>query len=328
MNIENFSSKDIENLTLLLIYLNSHDENKKREFGDKPALRSQKRYNFNILDKLTKSGFIRRDSKEKSVYLTEDGILAAKNIASRLSVLPEILGDRVLIDGEEKGITVEYKDIKHACAHTVDGGLLISIPSKYSEQQKQETIIWFKQRFERKQKVKGRFIESYREFKDGDILDLGNKKYNIKIDFEDKQGSSAKLVKDTIHLKIASGLSDENKKIHAYDLIRRIVSRQKAHFLRHKISELNKTHFNVQFNDVKWKKQSSRWGSCSEDGNINISYKLLFAPQDVLEYVCIHELAHIIEQNHSENFWKLVEKAMPNYKEKEEWLKTEGHTCY
>ena len=325
MNIEKLFSKDIENLTLLLIYATACDENKKKEHGDKPILRTHKGYDFNILDSLIKSGFIRHGSKEKSVYLTEAGILTAKNIISRLSVSPEVVDSTVLIDGEENGIVVEHKDIKNAYARIADGKLFISMPSKYSEQQKQETITWFKQGFERKKGRKGRFTEHFKEFKDGDILDLGDKKYTIKIDFIDKRGSSAKLIKGIIHLLISSGLSTEHAKMHISDLIRRITSRQKSHFLRQKISELNNAHFNVQFNDVKWKKQSSRWGSCSEGGNINISYRLLFAPQDVLEYVCIHELAHRIEQNHSEKFWQLVEKAMPNYKEKEEWLSAQGH---
>jgi predicted metal-dependent hydrolase len=53
----------------------------------------------------------------------------------------------------------------------------------------------------------------------------------------------------------------------------------------------------------------------------------LVAPEDVLEYVCIHELAHLVEYNHSKRFWSLVEKAMPDYKEKREWLKKNGYKC-
>jgi hypothetical protein len=52
------------------------------------------------------------------------------------------------------------------------------------------------------------------------------------------------------------------------------------------------------------------------------------APDDILEYVCIHELAHLCEMNHSPRFWALVKKAMPDYKEKEKWLKANGDTCF
>jgi predicted metal-dependent hydrolase len=53
----------------------------------------------------------------------------------------------------------------------------------------------------------------------------------------------------------------------------------------------------------------------------------LFAPKDVFDYICIHELAHLVEQNHSDKFWALVEKAMPDYMEKEKWLKENRGLC-
>jgi predicted metal-dependent hydrolase len=60
---------------------------------------------------------------------------------------------------------------------------------------------------------------------------------------------------------------------------------------------------------------------------LNFSSRLLFAPQDVQDYVIIHELAHLIELNHSDAFWQLVADAMPNYSEKENWLKENGAAC-
>jgi len=97
--------------------------------------------------------------------------------------------------------------------------------------------------------------------------------------------------------------------------------------LQEKIYELNEKHFNRKINKIFFKHNKSNWGSCSNARNINISTRLLFAPDEVLEYVCIHELAHLIEQNHSDRFWTLVETAMPNYVEKEKWLKENRDFC-
>jgi len=55
---------------------------------------------------------------------------------------------------------------------------------------------------------------------------------------------------------------------------------------------------------------------------------LLFAPDEVIDYVCIHELAHLKERNHSPEFWKLVEGALPDYREKEKWLKENSDQCW
>ena len=267
---------------------------------------------------------IRHGIKDKSVYLTEQGIEVAKNIALRMSIAPENLNEspaeKIFVNGKE--VNIEYKNVKTPTYSMDDSTYKLTIPSSFSEHQKMHVLEAFKKRIERKPKKK--FVEVYREFKNGEVLDFGDKKYTIKIDFADKKSSSAKLVKEIIHLLISSNLSDDAKKEHIYELVRKIVSKERVHILKHKMEELNKKHFNLKFSDVKWSKQTSKWGSCSEDGNINISYKLLFAPQDVLEYVCIHELSHIIELNHSEDFWKLVENAMPTYREKIEWLKLNG----
>ena len=67
-----------------------------------------------------------------------------------------------------------------------------------------------------------------------------------------------------------------------------------------------------------------RWGSCSSSGSINFSWKLIMAPFDVVEYVVVHELAHITEKNHSARFWNKVKSILPNYKTQEKWLKENG----
>lgn len=64
--------------------------------------------------------------------------------------------------------------------------------------------------------------------------------------------------------------------------------------------------FNLQVNSVKINKSVSRWGSCSQKKNINFSFYLLLLPEKFIDYVVLHELAHTVEMNHSENFWKLL----------------------
>lgn len=64
----------------------------------------------------------------------------------------------------------------------------------------------------------------------------------------------------------------------------------------------------------------TRWGSCSAKGGLNFSWRLLFARQDVIDYVVVHELAHLVEFNHSPRFWTLVESILPDYRERSEDL--------
>jgi predicted metal-dependent hydrolase len=64
-----------------------------------------------------------------------------------------------------------------------------------------------------------------------------------------------------------------------------------------------------------------RWGSCGADGRLNFSWRLVMAPPDVIDYVVVHELAHIRHLNHSREFWGCVGRIMPEYREKKKWLK-------
>ena len=72
---------------------------------------------------------------------------------------------------------------------------------------------------------------------------------------------------------------------------------------------------------VKINGAKTRWGSCSGKKSLNFSWRLIMAENDVVDYVVIHELAHIIEMNHSERFWAIVEGVLPDYKERQKRLK-------
>lgn len=81
----------------------------------------------------------------------------------------------------------------------------------------------------------------------------------------------------------------------------------------------------VQFSSVKITSAKTRWGSCSGKNDIHFTFRLLYAPKPVVDYVIVHELAHVKEKNHSKNFWALVERYIPDYKEKRKWLKAHGY---
>lgn len=82
---------------------------------------------------------------------------------------------------------------------------------------------------------------------------------------------------------------------------------------------------NVQYGKITIRNQKTRWGSCSGKGNLNFNCLLMLAPDDVIDYVVVHELCHLIEMNHSKAFWKQVEGVMPDYKEQKQWLKIHGN---
>jgi predicted metal-dependent hydrolase len=68
--------------------------------------------------------------------------------------------------------------------------------------------------------------------------------------------------------------------------------------------------------------QRTRWGSCSPAGNLTLNWKLLMAPEEIIDYVVIHELTHLRHMNHSKKFWDMVEHYCPNWKRYRKWLVT------
>lgn len=75
---------------------------------------------------------------------------------------------------------------------------------------------------------------------------------------------------------------------------------------------------------VKITSAKKRWGSCSPNGTLSFTWRLILAPLDVIDYVVVHELAHLRVRNHSRKFWKLVESILPGYKIQRKWLREHG----
>ncbi|MBQ9264555.1 MAG: M48 family metallopeptidase [Clostridia bacterium] len=80
----------------------------------------------------------------------------------------------------------------------------------------------------------------------------------------------------------------------------------------------------VAYRRITIRSQKTRWGSCSRQGNLNFNCLLMRCPQEVREYVVVHELCHLKEMNHSPRFWQAVKQVLPDYETPYRWLKTEG----
>ncbi|MEG4023771.1 SprT family zinc-dependent metalloprotease [Microcoleus sp. S13C4] len=82
----------------------------------------------------------------------------------------------------------------------------------------------------------------------------------------------------------------------------------------------------VKFNLAKITDSKYRWGSCTSKNNINFNWRLIKAPMFVINYVIVHELAHLLESNHTSIFWNIVAVQVPNYQIAKNWLRDNGNT--
>jgi hypothetical protein len=165
------------------------------------------------------------------------------------------------------------------------------------------------------------------DYRDGDELFIGGRRFTIRVVEEARNSYAGRLEKGEILLKVAAGQPDAARREAMRTVLSRLMAQTFLPQITQRVQELNARFFQKTIKSVRLKYNHSNWGSCSSSGNINLSTRLLFAPQEVIDYVIVHELAHLVELNHSDRFWKLVAQAMPDYAQYEKWLNENGHRC-
>lgn len=108
------------------------------------------------------------------------------------------------------------------------------------------------------------------------------------------------------------------------DILKRWYVNKASEILSKKTKEFSSI-LEVSPNKVTIKEQKTRYGSCSSKKNINYNWKIIMAPEAVVDYLVVHELSHLVHFNHQKEFWQLVESVLPNYKECRDYLKENGH---
>ncbi|MCF8244324.1 MAG: M48 family metallopeptidase [Saprospiraceae bacterium] len=201
----------------------------------------------------------------------------------------------------------------------------ILLPASAKQKELERFRAWVTQKIEEKGPEESHALG--KTYQDGDQLQVGTRNYALKIDWTTNKTHSARLHGKTIHLRLTQTDNEANRTKVVRQLLSRVVAQDFQTEMERRVQELNHLFFKKTIKNVSLKYNTSNWGSCSNVGNINLSTCLLFAPDDVVDYVIIHELAHLLEMNHSTRFWKHVENAMPDYKEKKKWLKQNWQAC-
>jgi predicted metal-dependent hydrolase len=118
---------------------------------------------------------------------------------------------------------------------------------------------------------------------------------------------------------IPSGLSSQEQSLLIKKQIKKWYLGQAEKLLPELLDYYSKS-LAIPYQKLKIKDQKTRWGSCSNKGNINLNWRIIMAPNQVTAYVIIHELAHLKFMNHSKEFWRIVEEYLPDYKKWKKWL--------
>jgi predicted metal-dependent hydrolase len=100
--------------------------------------------------------------------------------------------------------------------------------------------------------------------------------------------------------------------------------RREGHARVSLIAQSEAAALGVTYTRLTMRDQRSRWGSCSSKGALSFNWRLVLAPHDVLDYVVVHEVCHLVEHHHGPAFWALVEKRRPSFRDSRDWLDRHG----
>ena len=160
-----------------------------------------------------------------------------------------------------------------------------------------------------------------KEFVSGESFPYLGREYRLKvIKSQDEKFCPCKLMAGRFYVEINNKFSGRvASKIVKEKMLEWYIERAKE-----KITERTQRYFKligIIPQKIIIRNQQKRWGSCSHSGVLRFNWKVIMAPISVLDYVIVHELCHLIHQNHSHDFWHKVGSIIPDYKKKREWLK-------
>jgi predicted metal-dependent hydrolase len=236
-----------------------------------------------------------------------------------------MLKETIIINNQTYIVKIYFEKRRNSTC-SISKNINIRIPIFISKEQQTKNILklkaWAIQQLEKNPKlINNNLKKPTKQYSSGDVVIVNDQKYILNIISKNNKLSTGFLQDNQIILNISSKLSNQNQQTTIKNLLYKLFSQKEQPYLENIINNLNNKYFQEKINNITFKKQFSRWGSCSRQKNINISTRLLFAPKEVLEYVCLHELAHLKELNHSPRYWKIVKNIDSNYKLKEKWLK-------
>lgn len=163
-------------------------------------------------------------------------------------------------------------------------------------------------------------VKSYQE---GEEHPFRGENYLLRIRACEGTSVTLKLLFDSILISLPKYMEEPNRSFWVKEIL--------ANWYRDEAKKVFKVKLDYyaglmgcKYNQFRVKNQSTRWGSCSNKGNINLNWRAIMAPDEVIDYLIVHELAHLKYMNHSQDFWNYVARFIPGFESQRKWLKDNG----
>ena len=218
---------------------------------------------------------------------------------------------------------VRSKRRKRVSIRIVPGEICVSVPQRMDERIVQQMVMQKRQWIERKVAESTALPqpECY-HYVDGESFDYLGARHTLRLE----KGYPNWVVQQEQELVVTAGrrLSTEQRSRSAERQLKQWYRQQAEVWLQARTDHFA-TEIGVVPQSVVVRLYRARWGSCSSRGEIRYNWKLMMAPVDIIDYVVVHELCHLLQGNHSAAYWALVGRYLPDYRQRREWLKRQGH---
>lgn len=173
--------------------------------------------------------------------------------------------------------------------------------------------------------IKRKMEQGRREFVEGEKHWFFGEEYPLVI-FRNRRRKRpvVTLTPEAFEVEVAAGLTAAKEKLVVADAMLKWYLSEGKKIIKAKADELVE-RLDLAYGDLRIKRVSSIWGSCSGKNNLNFNRKLIMAPHEVVDYVVIHEVCHLVHKHHRKSFWAMVASLDPAYKRHVRWLKENSH---
>lgn len=204
----------------------------------------------------------------------------------------------------------------------------LRMPYSANREYKQEKLIWAKKWLLETLIEKPDLAQRWKnkEYRSGQVIRTAFKNYTLQLSTGNAKTTGTVQVNGSqLILNLPKiGIEEYYTREFITTLISRGIGSDILPEFSDRVRAYNRLYYKEKINSIRLKYVHSRWGSCATNGNLNFSTKILLAPIQIVDSVIIHELAHLKEMNHSDRFWKWVQKGDPDYLKHEAWLKKHG----
>lgn len=163
--------------------------------------------------------------------------------------------------------------------------------------------------------------ETNKEFVSGEKFLLRGRRYSLKVTASKKDLPSLEFKKSKFLAIVPSQLTEKQYATILKPLFIQFYKKKAEQIINERIKKYLK-YFKIEPKNIVVTELKNKWGSCSKNNQLRYNWRIVLANTSIIDYIIVHELCHMIEKNHSDQYWKEVKRILPDYKKSKNWLKT------